>query len=89
LVPIENTRLKSTEHFHILLCSGTNLNQVEGDKNGWSHSTYRRYENAYQLLVRKVREITLSSSYRWEDNTATDLEDKRCEGCILDSHVSR
>jgi len=31
LVPIKNTRLKSTEHFHILLCSGTNLHpQVEG-----------------------------------------------------------
>jgi len=42
LVPIEKTRLKSTEHFHILLCSGTKLDpQVEGDKNGWSHSTYR------------------------------------------------
>jgi len=85
----KKTRLKSTEHFHILLCSGTKLHpQVEGDKNDWSHSTYRRYENAYQLLVRKLKEITLSSSHRWEDNTEIDLKDQRCEGCILDSHVS-
>jgi hypothetical protein len=89
LVPIENTRLKSTEHFHILLCSGTNLHPlVDGDENGWSHSTYRRYENAYQLLVRKLKEITLSSSFTWEDNTAIDLKYKKHGRCILDSHVS-
>jgi hypothetical protein len=57
--------------------------QVEMEKMGWSHSIHKRHENAYKLLVKALKETTLNSSYRWEDNTVTDLKDKRCEGCIL------